>query len=162
METTYQTDAERAGSSFLSRPGYRELNSPKQYNCMRNGEPLELTVHLLEHLYTDTVVYYTEAVYIPTGKIRHTTLFRFNTDGDHEAFHAYCLHALFFDERMGEQFERENKFNPPAHLDAAQADQFLNWVRIYWNSNYFATRYKELGGLEHETGSWSDLILPAS
>lgn len=152
METTYHTEAGRTAASFLSRLGYRELNAPKQYNCIRNGEPLLLTVRLFENTQTEMVIYFTEAVYIPSGKLRHTTLFRFNAGGDHEGHHKYCLHALFFDERMGELFEQENKFNPPAHLDAAQAEQFHSWVRLYWNSNYFATRYKELGGLDPEPG----------
>ncbi len=151
METKHHTDANHAAASHLAGLGYRELSTAKQYKCIRNGEPLELTVHLYQHNATATVLYYTEAVYIPTGKLRHKSFFRFNADGDHEAFHKYCLHALFFDERMGELFEQENKFNPPAHLDTEKADRFMNWVRVYWNSNYFATRYKELGGLENES-----------
>jgi len=36
------------------------------------------------------------------------------------------------------------------HLDAEKAETLQNWIRLYWNSNYFHTRYKELGGLELE------------
>lgn len=161
METAYHTDNDHTGASFISRLGYRELSAPRQYKCVRNGEPLELTVHLFENLNTTTVLYYTEAIYIPTGKLRHTTLFRFNADSDHEAFHKYCLHALFFDERMGELFEEENKFYPPAHLDPVKAEQLLNWIRLYWNNNYFSTRYKELGGLKNESDLFGRHTPPA-
>lgn len=150
METIHHADSITAGTDFIARLGYRELYQPRQFRCIRNGEPLELTVHTFENRSLSKVLYYTEALYIPSGKMRHTTLFHFNADSDHEALHKYCLHALFFDERIGAQFEKENRFTPPAHLDLEKAETFLNWVRVYWNSNYFSTRYKELGGLGNE------------
>lgn len=150
METSYKNEQLLSGTGFISRLGYREMDKPKQYNCVRNGEPLTLTVYTFENRNLHHILYYTEAVYIPAGKMRHTALFRFNADSDHEALHKYCLHALFFDERMEQQFEKENRFAPPAHLNAEKTETFLNWVRVYWNSNYFATTYKELGGLQNE------------
>lgn len=134
-------------ADFISRLGYRLLQPPRQYHCMRNGESLGLTVHAFENRQLARVLYFTEAVYLPSGRPRHSTLFHFNADSAHEALHNYCLHALFFDERIGERFEEENKFHPPAHLNAEKAEILHHWIRIYWNSHYFATRYQELGGL---------------
>lgn len=150
METICQADKNAAATDFISRLGYRELCAPVKLRCVRNGEPLEITVHLFENRTLSRVIYYSEAIYIPSGKLRHTTLFHFNADSEHEALHKYCLHALFFDERIEAQFERENRFGPAGHLDPVRAETFLNWVRVYWNSNHFATRYKELGGLHTE------------
>ncbi|WP_118973595.1 hypothetical protein [Taibaiella koreensis] len=154
METTINAETTGDQAALIGRLGYRELERPRTYHCVRNGEPLMLTVHLYENRNACKVLYYTEAVYIPGNKPRHTTLFHFNADSDHEALHKYCLHALFFDEKIGAHFEQEHNHTAPAHLDAEKAEQFRNWVRLFWNSNYFKEKYKELGGLEHA----SDLI----
>lgn len=158
METTTNAEHTFDQSPLIGRLGYREPEPPKVYRCIRNGEPLELTVHLYENRRAGKVLYYTEAVYIPGNKLRHTALFHFNAGHDHEALHKYCLHALFFDEQMGELFERENKCMAPAHLDPEKAGLFQSWVRLFWNSNYFKEKYKELGGLE----SASDLLRKAT
>ncbi|WP_118950552.1 hypothetical protein [Taibaiella helva] len=154
METTINAEPARDQAALIGRLGYRELEQPRIYKCVRNGEPLALTIHLYENRNACKVLYYTEAVYIPGNQLRHTALFHFNATNDHEALHKYCLHALFFDEKIGFQFEQENKHTAPAHLDPEKAELFQNWVRLFWNSNHFKEKYKELGGLENP----SDLI----
>lgn len=147
MEANHEFDPIPVSQDFISRLGYYETSHPKQYRSIRNGEPLELTVHLFESRNSKYVVYYTEAVYIPTGKRRHTTLFQFSKENDHELLHKFCLHTLFFDEKIEARFEEENKFHPPATLNNAKAESWLNWIRMYWNTNHFNSMYKELGGI---------------
>lgn len=147
METHQEFEPIPVTQDFITRLGYHETSHPRQYRSIRNGEPLELTVHLFESRNSDKVIYYTEAVYIPTGKIRHKTLFQFDRRNDPELLHKFCLHTLFFDEHIEARFEEENKFHPPAQLNNAKAASWLNWIRVYWNTNHFNTTYKELGGL---------------
>lgn len=147
MEANYEFEPIPVSQDFICRLGYRETSHPKQYRAIRNGEPLELTVHLFESRNSSKVIYYTEAVYIPSGQIRHKTLFQFNKDSDPELLHKFCLHTLFFDEKIETSFEEENKFHPPAQLNSPKAESWLNWIRVYWNTNHFNKTYKELGGL---------------
>lgn len=153
METLYNTEIVNS-SDFITRLGFREVNTPATFFCTRNGEPLELKVYFFENRDSNDVVYYTEAIYQPAGQLRHTALFRFNRNEPHEQKHKYCLHSLFFDEQIEVLFEQENKFHPPAHLHTAKADTLLDWVRSYWNTQYFNKKYKALGGLN----SKKDLI----
>ncbi|PSK94613.1 hypothetical protein [Taibaiella chishuiensis] len=141
-------------SDFIVRLGFRETGTPATFRCIRNGEPLELKVYAFENRNSNQAIYYTEAYYQPTGQLRHTALFRFPNSEQHELMHKYCLHTLFFDEQIGEQFEQENKFHPPAHLQTEKADTLLQWVRSYWNTRHFNEQYKTLGGLN----SKKDLI----
>lgn len=153
METLYNTEIVNS-SDFITRLGFREVNTPATFFCSRNGEALELKVYFFENRDSSHVVYYTEAIYQPAGQLRHTALFRFNRNEPHEQMHKYCLHSLFFDEQIEVLFEQENKFHPPAHLHTAKADTLLDWVRSYWNTQYFNKKYKALGGLN----SKKDLI----
>lgn len=150
METNQEFDPIPVSQDLISRLGYHETSHPKQYRSIRNGEPLELTVHFFESRNSAKVIYYTEAVYIPSGKIRHKTLFRFNNGNDHELLHKFCLHSLFFDENIEARFEEENKFHPPAQLNNPKAEAWLNWIRVYWNTNHFNNTYKELGGISDD------------
>jgi hypothetical protein len=147
MEANYEFDPIPVSQDFINRLGFYETSHPRQYRSIRNGEPLELTVHLFENRNSKKVIYYTEAIYIPTGKTRHKTVFQFDRESDHEALHKFCLHALFFDEKIEAGFEEENKFHPPAELNNPKAEAWLNWIRVYWNTNHFNATYKELGGL---------------
>ena len=133
-------------TDMISRLAYREAQAPTIFHCIRNGEALRLTVHFFESRNSRKVLYLTEAVFMPTGKTRHTTLFQFSKDDDHLALHKFCLHTLFFDEQLEALFNAENKFNPPTHLNAEKAEAFLNWVRYYWNTQTFNEQYKTLGG----------------
>lgn len=153
METLYPA-VSRHSSDTIIRLGFRETSAPATFRCIRNGEPLELKIYLFENRNSGRVLYYTEAVYLPTGQLRHTTLFRFSSNEQHEVLHKYCLHTLFFDEQIELLFEQENKFHPPAHLQTAKADTLLHWVRSYWNTRHFNDQYKALGGLN----SKKDLI----
>lgn len=149
MEANQEFETVPVSLDFISRLGYRETSHPKQYRCIRNGEPLELTVHFFENRSSPKVIYYTEAIYIPNGQIRHITLFQMDKNNDHELLHKFCLHALFFDEHIEARFEEENKFQPPAALIGPKAESWLNWIRVYWNTNHFENTYKELGGLNN-------------
>lgn len=153
METLHPTEIFN-NSDFITRLGFRETHTPDTFRCMRNGELLELKIYLFKHRDNAQVIYYTEAVSLATGQLRHTALFRFNRDDQHELLHKYCLHSLFFDEQIEALFEQDNKFHPPAHLQTTKADTLLHWVRSYWNTQYFNKKYKALGGLN----SKKDLI----
>ncbi|RYG24273.1 MAG: hypothetical protein EOO01_43550 [Chitinophagaceae bacterium] len=147
MEANQEFDPIPVSQDFIARLGYHETSHPRQYRGIRNGEPLELTVHFFENGRSQKVIYYTEAVYIPSGKIRHKTLFQFDRNNDPELLHNFCLHTLFFDEKIEARFEEENRFHPPAQLNTSKAEAWLNWIRVYWNTNHFNSTYKELGGL---------------
>jgi len=140
-------EANAPNTEFISRLGFREISAPTTFHCLRNGEALELNIHFFENRNHKKVIYYTEAKDMQTGKIRHTATFQFNEDNDHLALHKFCLHTLFFDQTIEEDFTKENKFHPPMHLHPEKAEQFLNYVRYYWNTQCFNERYKMLGGL---------------
>ncbi len=133
---------------FIHRLGYREINKPMLFHCIRNQEPLMLKVYYLENERKGTVVYYTEAEYIPTGQLRHTCIFLFDRNKDHERLHKVCLYTLFLDEKITRLFEEQNKWEAPPHLDKEKAEIFQNWVRFYWNTGYFNDQYALLGGLQ--------------
>ncbi len=150
--TSGKIQARAAGLSdidFMHRLGYREVHRPQIFNCIRNAEPLQLRVYYFQNEKRQKVAYYTEAVCISTGYLRHTTLFLFGQIEDHLRLHHLCLYTLFFDERIAGMFEEENRSSPPGHLDTVQTEKFKDWVRFYWNTNHFKENYARLGGLEH-------------
>ena len=147
METIQANETMTVSQDLISRLGFRAVTHPRHFYCVRNGEALELTVHLFDNKNTNKVIYYTEAKFILSGKLRHKTLFQFKQDEDHEKQHIFCLHALFFDEGMTAQFEKENTFQPSPIMDKAKSESWLTWIRNHWNTHHFENKYKTLGGL---------------
>lgn len=147
METKNVLEAGVVSTEFISRLGYRASTHPRHFYCVRNGEPLELIVHFFENTRAGKVVYYTEARYIPNGKIRHTAIFQFNEQDDHESEHKFRLYELFYNDQIEAQFERENTFHPSPLMNNEKATSWLDWIRVYWNTCYFDNKYQVLGGL---------------
>jgi hypothetical protein len=147
METIQAYETMNVSPDLISRLGFRTVTHPRHFYCVRNGEALELTIHLFENKNTNKVIYYTEAKYILSGKLRHKTLFQFKKEEDHEKQHIFYLHTLFFDETMVAQFEAENTFHPSPLMDKNKSESWLNWIRSHWNTNHFENKYKTLGGL---------------
>jgi hypothetical protein len=141
--TTQQLDVQQ-----IARLGFRAMNEPTTYCCVRNGETLVLKVYLFENRDLNQVIYYTDAISISSGKCRHTTIFKFHKSDAHQTIHNYYLHQLFFDEQIEQQFEQENTFAPAAHLNPEKAAAFLNAVRFYWNSRHFEYNYQKLHGIQ--------------
>jgi hypothetical protein len=148
METMQVYETINVSQDLISRLGFRAVTHPRHFYCVRNGEALELTIYLFENKNTDKVIYYTEAKYILSGKLRHKTLFRFRKNEDHEKQHILFLHDLFFDEAIAEQFEKENTFHPSPLIDKNKSESWLNWIRNHWNTHHFENKYKTLGGLK--------------
>lgn len=147
METMQAYETINVSPDSISRLGFRAVTHPRHFYCVRNGEALELTIHLFENKNTRKIIYYTEAKYILSGKLRHKTLFQFAKEEDHEKQHILFLHDLFFDEKIAEKFEEENTFHPSPLMDKYKSESWLNWIRSHWNKNHFESKYKALGGL---------------
>lgn len=147
METIQANETITVSPDSISRLGFRAVTHPRHFYCVRNGEALELTIHFFDNKNTNKVIYYTEAKFIMSGKLRHKTLFQFKKEEDHEKQHIFCLHTLFFDETMATQFEQENTFHPSPLMDKNKSESWLNWIRGHWNTNHFESKYKTLGGL---------------
>jgi len=147
METMQAYEIMNVSQDQISRLGYRAVTHPRHFYCVRNGEPLELTIHFFENKNTGQVIYYTEAKYIMSGRLRHKTLFRFRKEEDHEKLHVLYLHELFFDEAITAKFEEENTFHPSPLMDKYKSESWLNWIRNHWNTHHFENKYKALGGL---------------
>ena len=147
MVTSEAYETATVSFDFISRLGFRAMARPKQFYCVRNGEPLELSIHFFENKNTQKVIYYTEAKYIPTGHLRHVSAFQFKANEAHEKLHKFCLYDLFFDEKIESKFEEENTFHPSPLMNNAKAASWLDWMRVYWNTNHFKSTYKALGGL---------------
>lgn len=143
--TTISLDANQ-----ISRLGFRNMQEPVTFRCIRNGEALELKVYYFESRNLDTVIYYTDITTLASGARRHATAFRFKKKDNHELLHKYCLHLLFFDEQIQLDFESQNTFSPSTHLDKEKASQYLDAVKYYWNSRHFDMTYKILNGIESQ------------
>lgn len=147
MKTAEITETLPIHPELIGRLGYREVHPALVVKCVRNGEPIELNIRLFKNRSSSTVLYYTTATYIPSNTLRHSTLFMFDGNNNHEALHKFCLYKLFFDETIEHQFEKEHKLT--MQHPGRKAAEWLSWIRVCWNSNHFKTMYNELGGINN-------------